>query len=138
MNSLARLPLLVAALLALPAHALAQAEPVHVAAHASFATVQQGGFQDVDCLVGNQSGERVLVHFTTFVTYADGTVQAFRINQPPTEIGPDEAFILSIGFAVPRDAAPGTATFTCSVRVLGPAGAGFTEADAATFEVAAA
>lgn len=117
---------------------LAQTSPIHVTAHATFETVPRGGFQDVDCLVENLSGETVLAHFTVFVTYADGSVQDFRLNQPPTVIGPNEAFILSIGFAVPSDAGLGTATFTCTVRALGPGGMGAVETDTDTFEVVAA
>lgn len=110
-------------------------DPVHVSAHATFATVSPGGFQDADCLVENTSGEPVMVTINLSVTYADGDLQRFRLNQGPTLLGPDEAFLLSIGFAVPEDAAAGTATFTCDVRVVGAAGGGFTQRAAATFEV---
>ena len=131
--------LVLALLLSLAAPALAESTVVDVSAHASFATVQQGGFQDVDCLIENVSTEPVLVMITAFVTYADGDVQTFRaLQQGPILIEPDGAFFLSIGFAVPEDAALGTATFTCSVRVVGPVAAGETEAAAATFDVAPA
>lgn len=120
-----------------PAPALAQAEPIHVTAHIENTTRAQGDVQTADCLVENLSGETILVHFTTFVTYADGTVQNFRINQPPTVLGPGEGFILRIFFLIPSDAALGTATFTCTVRALGAAGMGFTQTDTATFEVVA-
>ena len=116
--------------------AAAQA-PIHVSAHASFATVTPGGFQDVDCLVENLTDEPLLVRITADVTYADGDVQTFRFNQPPTLIDPNGAFLLSIGFAVPSDAALGTATFTCTAQALGVAG-GYRESATATFEVVAA
>lgn len=117
--------------------AMAQ-EPVDVETHVTFDPVAQGGFQDVDCAIENLSGEQVIVLINPSVTYADGDVQRFHLNQPPTILGPGEAFILSIGFAVPADAEPGTATFTCAVRVVGPAGGGFTDSSSSTFEVVAA
>lgn len=122
----------------LPASATpAQAQdPIHVSAHATFETVSPGGFQDADCLIENTSGETLLVLINPSVTYADGQVQRFHLNQPPTVIEPGGAFLLSIGFAVPSDAAPGTATFTCAVRVVGPVGGGFTQSASATFTVA--
>lgn len=134
---------IVASLLLLPllgtSPVLAQASPVHVTAEASFPTVQQGGFQDVGCRIDNVSGEPVMVLIKAFVTYADGTVQEFRgLTQGPVLIEPDGAFLLFIGFAVPQDAALGTATFTCEVRVVGSAGMGATESATATFEVVAA
>ena len=129
---------LAALLLLASAPVRAQTEPIPVTADATFPTVSQGGFQDVDCRIDNLSGERILAHITVFVTYADGSVQSFRLAQPPTVLGPGESFILSIGFAVPQDAALGTATFTCEVRALGAAGGGFTASDTATFEVVAA
>lgn len=124
------------ALLAFAPPALAQ-EPIHVSARASFATVTQGGFQNVECLIENTSGENILAHITVFVTYADGTVQAFRLQQAPVMLGPGDAFFLSIGFAVPQDAALGTATFSCSVRALGAGGGGFVQTATAPFEVVA-
>jgi len=127
--------LAIAAAAVLPAAPAAAQEPVHVSAHASFPTVSAGGFQDADCLVENTSGEPILVLISPQVTYADGDVQRFHLNQPPTMLGADEAFLLSIGFAVPEDAAAGTATFECTVRVVGPAGAGFTQTATAPFEV---
>ena len=136
MRRVALLFALVATVL-LPAGASAQ-EPVHVSTHVTFGTVAPGGFQDADCLIENLSGESVLVIINPQVTYADGDVQRFHLNQPPTVIGPDEAFLLSIGFAVPDDAAAGTATFACSVRVVGPAGAGFEQTATSAFEVVAA
>lgn len=114
--------------------ALAQ-EPAHVSAHSSFATVTQGGFQSSECAVENTSGEPVLAIISPSVTYADGDVQRFRLNQGPTALGPGEAFILSIGYAVPEDAAPGTATFTCDVRIVGAGGGGFAASASAPFEV---
>ena len=116
------------------APALAQ-EPAHVSAHTTFPTVTRGGFQDSDCLVENTSGEPVLAIISPSVTYADGDVQRFHLNQGPTALGAGEAFILSIGYAVPEDAATGTATFTCDVRVVGPAGGGFSTSASAPFEV---
>ena len=124
--------------LALGVAPLAAQDPIEVSAHATFETVSQGGFQDVDCAIENLSGEPVLAIITADVTYADGRVQRFHLNQPPTMIGAGETFILSIGFAVPADAATGTATFECDVRVVGPAGGGFSDSATATFEVAAA
>lgn len=116
------------------APAIAQ-DPIEVHAHTTFAQVSPGGFQDADCIVENQSGEPVLAIISPSVTYADGDVQRFHLNQPPTMLGAGETFILSIGFAVPEDAAPGTATFACDVRVVGPAGGGFADRATATFEV---
>lgn len=131
------LALAAAVLLPVGTPAAVAQEPIHVTAHATFATVSPGGFQDVDCLVENLSGETILVLISPYVTYADGQLQRFHINQPPTVIEPDGAFILSIGFAVPSDAALGTATFTCDVRAVGSAGGGFRQSDTATFEVVA-
>ena len=119
----------------LPAEAAVAQEPAHVSAHATFASVSQGGFQDADCLVENTSGEPILAIISPSVTYADGEVQRFHLNQPPTALGPGEAFVLSIGFAVPEDAEPGTATFARDVRVVGAAGGGFAQRATATFEV---
>lgn len=119
----------------LPAAPAVAQDPIEVTAHSTFATVSPGGFQDVDCAIDNLTGESILVLISPSVTYADGDVQRFHLNQPPTMLGPGETFILSIGFAVPQDAAPGTATFTCSVRVVGPAGMGFTDSASSTFEV---
>jgi hypothetical protein len=116
------------------APALAQ-EPVDVETHVTFDPVTRGAFQDVDCAIENLSGERLVVLISPSVTYADGQVQRFHLNQPPTILGPDETFILSIGFAVPADAGPGTATFTCAVRVVGPVGSGFVDSSSSTFEV---
>lgn len=129
------LALVTAALVPALATPAAAQEPVHVSAHTSFPTVSPGGFQDADCLVENTSGEPVLAIISPSVTYADGEVQRFHLNQPPTMLGPGEAFILSIGFAVPEDAVPGTATFACDVRAVGPAGGGFAQRATATFEV---
>lgn len=129
--------LALAALLLVASPALAQAEPIHVTANAAHPTRTPGEIQEGGCQIDNLSGERLLVHFTTYVTYADGSVQSFRINQPPTVLGPGESFVLLIFFLVPEDAALGTATFTCTVRALGAGGMGFTQTDTATFEVAA-
>lgn len=56
------------------------------------------------------------------MTYADGEVQDFRINQRPTMLAPGDAFVLSIAFAVPKDAAPGTATFDAGAPICARAG----------------
>lgn len=132
----ARLLLTATALaLLLPSAALAQASPIHATAHAEFETAAQGGFQEVGCLVENVSGEPVLVQITGTVTYADGRTQTlFRPGQPIL-LQPDEAFVLFIFFAIPEDAALGTATFECAVRALGVQGGVVTERDTATFEV---
>lgn len=122
--------------LLLPSTPAVAQDPIEVSAHASFSPVSPGGFQDADCLVENTSGEPVLAIISADVTYADGDVQRFHLNQGPTLIDPNGAFLLSIGFAVPEDAATGTATFTCSVRAVGPGGGGFADSASATFEVA--
>lgn len=124
-----------AAATCLPASTAVAQDPVEVSTHVTFPTAAPGGFQDADCAVENLSGESLLVVIVADVTYADGQVQRFHLNQPPTVLGPGETFILSIGFAVPDDAAAGTATFTCSVRAVGPAGGGFADADTSPFEV---
>lgn len=124
-----------ALLLLVPSAALAHASPIHVTAHAEFETATQGGFQEVGCLVENVSDEPVLVQITGTVTYADGQTQTlFRPGQPIL-LEPDGAFVLFIFFAIPEDAALGTATFECSVRALGVQGGVVTERDTATFEV---
>ena len=128
--------LLTGAALLLPTVPATAQDPIEVSAHTTFATVSPGGFQDADCFIENTSGEPVLVIISPYVTYADGDVQRFRLNQPPTLLGPGDAFILSIGFAVPADAATGTATFTCDVRAVGQGGGGFADSASATFEVA--
>lgn len=135
---MSRLALAVAAATALlPFGGTATAqEPVHVTTHVSFPQVSPGSFQDADCIVENTSGEPVLAIISPSVTYADGDVQRFHLNQPPTMLGPGDAFILSIGFAVPEDAATGTATFDCTVRAVGPGGGGAVVSDSSTFEVA--
>ncbi|HWL34641.1 MAG TPA: hypothetical protein VNQ77_00470 [Frankiaceae bacterium] len=133
-RTISALALAGAALFSAASPAVAQ-DPIHVSAHASFDTVSPGGFQSGECAVENTSGERLLVVLSPSVTYADGEVQRFRLNQPPTVLGPGEAFILSVAFAVPEDAAPGTATFTCEARAVGAGGGGFTQTATDTFEV---
>lgn len=139
MNAIgSKLALSAIVLLAVASPALAESSVINVTAEATFATVTPGGFQDVGCQIDNVSTEPVLVTIRAFVTYADGTTQDFRaLTQGPVLIDPNGSFILFIGFAVPTDAALGTATFTCTVRVLGMAGMGETETATATFEVVA-
>lgn len=132
---MSRLALAVAAVALLPLGTATAQEPVHVTTHVTFAQVSAGSFQDADCLVENTSGEPVLAIIQPSVTYADGDVQRFHLNQGPTMLGPGDAFILSIGFAVPEDAATGTATFDCTVRAVGPGGGGAVVSDSSTFEV---
>lgn len=126
------------ALLATASPVLAQASPIHVTAETTGpAQVQPGQAQQVGCLVENTSGENVLVQIHGEVTYADGRTQTIFRPGEPILLGPDEGFILLITFAVPFDAALGTATFTCTVRAVTMGGGVFVESDTSGFEVVA-
>ena len=126
---------LVAALLLATAPALAQS--IHVTAATTFPTANPGGFEDVGCRVDNLLNDTIKVQIVGTVTYSNGAQQTILRPGQPQTLPPDTSLITFIFFAVPPDAALGTAMFECAVRATGIPGGAETQRALSTFEVVA-
>jgi hypothetical protein len=99
------------------------AGPIEVFAHTEIEVVLPGGFGDVACAVENLTADTTLtVIIEGRIVYSDGITQTILRRRQPEILAPESTLINFIFFAVPVDAAPGTATFYCTAsaaRVTG-------------------
>ena len=97
--------------------------PIEVLAHTEMSTVHPGGFGDVACAVENLTADTTLgVLIEGTVVYSDGRPQTILRRRQPEILVAGSTLIDFILFAIPLDAAPGTAKFLCTAsatRVTG-------------------
>lgn len=94
--------------------------PVETFVTTSFPTAVRGGFSEVFLVVQNHSNaSTVSINIELDLRYADGAaVRPFHLGEARAHtLGPDQGVGFRIFFAVPADAALGTATFRVNARV---------------------
>lgn len=132
MHSFKRSTLIVlVAFAAVPAFA---ADLVTVTTHVTWPSANQGGANEGEVTIMNNTSADVRVRLDMRVVYSDGTVQQLTGISDPGVIAPGGGFIQSVFFVIPADAPLGPASFVADVTASS-GGLRENETSSAPFEV---
>jgi hypothetical protein len=109
------------------AEAVKRPRTLRVYSIAQLESSRQGGFNEVEAGMQNLSEDRTVVAWiVATIVYADGHKDTIMRWRKPMELPPQHGFGAFILFAVPKDAAVGTATMRVTARLVrtAPAEAG--------------